>query len=108
MAEWSKITPTSPLREIEAQRKRALDLRDQIPKRRATRDAAAAQVVELERADRQRMADALAAGKDAKPNVEQIERGRADAGGAGRAFEALALAIESAEQGLHDSVLKHR
>lgn len=108
MADWSAITPTSPIKEIEAARKRVLDLREQISQRREQRDQAAAHVVELERSDRQRMADAMAAGQEAESDVDSIEKARASAAGAVRTTEALVLAIQGAEDQLHAAVVKSR
>lgn len=108
MIDWSRITPACPVREVEAARKRVLELRAQIAQRREERDAAAARVVELEREDRQRMAKLLAAGKSATSNIVDVERAKAAAGGAVRTLEALNLAIEGAEQHLHTILLKHR
>ena len=108
MTEWSNITPPSPVREVEQQRKRVLALRGQIPKRRAERDTAAARVVEVEAADRRRMAEQMTRGEAPVSDIGQIEKARAEAAGAVRASEALALAVESAEQELHQLALKHR
>jgi hypothetical protein len=107
-AEWSRIAPHCPAREVEAQRKRVLELRGQIAKRREERDAAAARVLELEKADRERMARLMAAGEPATSEVEKIEQARADAAGAVRALEALNLAIAGAEGELHGVILKPR
>ena len=108
MTDWSSVAPPSENREIEQQRRRVLELRAQIPQRREQRDTAAARVTQLEREDRERMAQAMARGKDTNPDVEQVEKARADAAGAVRAFEALVLAIETSEQQLHAAVLKAR
>jgi hypothetical protein len=105
---WSDLAPISPIREVEAARKRVLELRDQIGPRREGREAAAAAVVQLERDDRTRMAELMAAGKPATSNVEAIEKARAASAGAQRALEALGLAIQTGEAELHAAIVKAR
>jgi hypothetical protein len=108
VTDWSRVAPPSPIREIEAQRRRVLELREQLPMRREQRDQAAARVTELERQDRNRMAELMASGKDATSDTETVEAARHQVAGAVRALEALNLAIQVAEDELHALVLKHR
>jgi hypothetical protein len=107
-AAWTSLAPPSPIREIEAQRKRVLDLRGQIDQRRQAADDARAAVVQAERSDREAMAAAMSLGKAATSNVAEIEKANAAAAAATRAFEAAQLAVANSEAELGAVVAKHR
>lgn len=106
--EWSRDAPISPIREIEARRKRTRELRAQKNQRREEREAAAARVTALERADRERMAQLMAAGKDASSDIQAIEKAQATAAASKRQAEALSLAIATSEAELGEVIRKHR
>jgi hypothetical protein len=108
MAPWSQLAPPSPVREVEAARKRVLELRGQVDSCGQARDDARASVVAAERSDREAMAAALARGEAATSDVQLVERASAAAAAATRQFEALQLAIANAESELGAVVAKHR
>ena len=85
-----------------------VSLRSRLPERRETLTAARALVVEAERADRIQMSEAIARGDEAESDVESVQRARSQAAAAERALQAHEIAIEAAENEVHQAALAGR
>jgi hypothetical protein len=105
LANWSTLLPASAgPAEVETARRKVAELRERLPAQREAVAAAERAVVEAEVSDRERMASELASGGSPKADSRSVEQARQRAGERRREGEALALAVQSAETALGETV----
>lgn len=109
MTAWSELTPqlVEP-KTVATARAKVEALKARVPAHREALEAAKADVVTAEQADRERMAEQLARGGEAEPDDDAVSKARERVAGQQRASEALNLAVATAETALRDAVLAAR
>lgn len=108
MAEWSRIVPSGGPKPVEQARRQVEELKAKVPAQRQALADAQAAIIDAEKADREKMAAELAAGREPRPNDVAVAKAREHALGVERAGEALALAVANAESALGQAACESR
>jgi hypothetical protein len=109
MPEWSTLMPvgTAPA-EVEAAKAEVEALRAKLPAAREALTDAQAAVTTAEADDRQRMAEALRAGRAATADTRGVEKAQQRVAAARREGEAVLLAIQASEDSLGETIRASR
>ena len=100
MADWEVRCPPHAPPAVERDRKAVLTLLERLKQERAALETVRADVVKVEQADRERMAAALAAGREPKPDSTSVIAAQAAVNVAERRVQACELAIADSRRQL--------